>query len=764
MLVKRLSLIALSVLCLMLVGMALANPTQNYEIVRYVFGGGGDHFAQGIYSLDNTIGKSVARNYKGADTELCVGFWCQSAFEAQIPNPDFTASPRQDDVPLAVTFTDTSTYTPTQWLWHFGDGETSATQHPTHTYEIAQPYTVTLVVTNAYGSDRLTRPNYITVTCPLTDVALSSRGLLKPDTTVTFTVEPLPDNTKPPYTYTIDYDDGTTPITSTASTDPIVITYTYDTTGTYTVEIGVWNCPEVTPVTATHTITVTTAGVCLPPTDVELSARGTMNPNRPITFTTDPKPNDTSMPYTYTIDYDDGTTPLTDTTDSDPAVVTHTYATTGTYTVEVGVWNCDMTTPLTDTHTVIITCTSVTGVDLSARGTMKPDNPITFTADLAPNDATMPYTYTIDYDDGRAAGTAPLMATTSADPLALSHIYATTGTYTVEIGVWNCVNAMPITATHTVTITAAEACTSVTGVDLSARGTMKPDNPITFTADLMPDDATTPYSYTIDYDDNTTPLTATASADPLSLMHTYDMSGTYTVEVGVWNCDMTTPVTATYGVTITAVEVCTPLISVDLNATSAMQTGDPVTFTVDLLPDDATTPYSYTIDYDDSTAPLTATASADPLSLMHTYDMSGTYTVEVGVWNCDMTTPVTATYGVTITAVEVCTPLTSVDLSATGAMQMGAPVTFTADLLPDDATTPYSYTIDYDDGTAPLTATASVDPLILTHTYSTTGTYTVEIDVWNCEMTTPITATLDVDIVTDDDFYIYIPLVLKNSG
>lgn len=257
MLVKRFSLIALSVLCLVLVGVALAHPTQNYEIVRHVFGGGGDHFERGNYRLHNTLGQPVVGKVVDADTALCVGFWCQSALEAQIPNPDFTASPRRDDVPLTVTFTDTSTYTPTQWLWHFGDGETSATQHPTHTYEVAQPYTVTLVVTNAFGSDRLVRPNYITVTCPLTGVALSERGLLKPDTTVTFTVEPLPDNTNPPYTYTIDYDDGATPMTSTASTDPFVITHTYATTGTYTVEIGVWNCDLTTPITTTVDIEIT---------------------------------------------------------------------------------------------------------------------------------------------------------------------------------------------------------------------------------------------------------------------------------------------------------------------------------------------------------------------------------------------------------------------------------------------------------------------------------------------------------------------------
>jgi uncharacterized cupin superfamily protein len=521
-------------------------------------------------------------------------------------------------------------------------------------------------VTNAYGSDRLVRPNYITVTCPLTGVALSERGLLKPDTTVTFTVEPLPDNTKSPYTYTVDYDDGTTPMTSTAGTDPFVLTHTYATTGTYTVEVGVWNCPERPPVTATHTITVTTEGVCLPPLGVDLSARGTMRPDNPITFTVDPKPNDTSMPYTYTIDYDDGTASMTETTSSDPAVLTHTYASTGTYTVEVGVWNCDMTTPITTTHTITITtlevCTPITDVVLS--------------------------------------------------PSRVRQLEA-----------------------------------------LDARG-------VTFMADVMPDAATKPYTYTIDYGDASAPITSTSNSDPLTLTHAYTQGGSYTVEIGAWNCDMTTPVTDTYPIFI--VEFCTSLTDVGLSTTGTLQTGSPVTFTADLTPEDATQPYTYTIDYDDASGPITGTSSTDPITLTHTYATSGTYTVEIGVWNCDMTTPVTTTRIVTITGAEVCRPLTGVDLSARGTMQPAKPITFTADLIPNDATMPYTYTIDYDDGTAPMTATAHTDPLVITHTYNTTGTYTAEIGVRNCDLTSPITNTVEIDVAPGAGFNIYLPLVVRN--
>lgn len=72
------------------------------------------------------------------------------------PVASFTASPTSGDAPLAVTFTDTSTNTPTSWSWNFGDGDTSTSQNPTHTYDSAGVYTVSMTATNAGGFDAAT--------------------------------------------------------------------------------------------------------------------------------------------------------------------------------------------------------------------------------------------------------------------------------------------------------------------------------------------------------------------------------------------------------------------------------------------------------------------------------------------------------------------------------------------------------------------------------------------------------------------------------
>jgi PKD repeat protein len=76
-------------------------------------------------------------------------------------------SPAAGPIPLAVTFFDTSTGTPTSWAWNFGDGTVSSVKNPpVHTYAIAGSYTVTLTVTNAGGTSTITHLVQANVVCP----------------------------------------------------------------------------------------------------------------------------------------------------------------------------------------------------------------------------------------------------------------------------------------------------------------------------------------------------------------------------------------------------------------------------------------------------------------------------------------------------------------------------------------------------------------------------------------------------------------------
>ncbi len=82
------------------------------------------------------------------------------------PIAAFTGSPTSGSFPLTVNFTDQSSNGPTSWSWNFGDSGTSTAQNPSHVYNSAGSFTVTLTVTNAGGSDQEVKTNYITVTDP----------------------------------------------------------------------------------------------------------------------------------------------------------------------------------------------------------------------------------------------------------------------------------------------------------------------------------------------------------------------------------------------------------------------------------------------------------------------------------------------------------------------------------------------------------------------------------------------------------------------
>jgi len=78
------------------------------------------------------------------------------------PNTNFMAS-TTNTCSGQVSFTDISANLPTSWAWNFGDGGTSTMQNPSHTYSSTGAYTVTLVATNAFGSDTEVKTNYINV-------------------------------------------------------------------------------------------------------------------------------------------------------------------------------------------------------------------------------------------------------------------------------------------------------------------------------------------------------------------------------------------------------------------------------------------------------------------------------------------------------------------------------------------------------------------------------------------------------------------------
>lgn len=119
------------------------NPTHTYTSL-------------GAYTVSLTVSNKL-----GSDTALRTSFVLVDVIP---PVADFSATPTSGLSPLVVSFTDTSTGgVPTIWAWDFGDGGTSTLQNPSHTYTASGSYSVSLTVTNPYGTDTYTRTAYILV-------------------------------------------------------------------------------------------------------------------------------------------------------------------------------------------------------------------------------------------------------------------------------------------------------------------------------------------------------------------------------------------------------------------------------------------------------------------------------------------------------------------------------------------------------------------------------------------------------------------------
>lgn len=70
-----------------------------------------------------------------------------------------------------VYFQDYTANGPVSWLWEFGDGSTSNARNPVHTYLKNGNYMVKLTTTNAFGTNTVTKPNYIKVNKPVSPYA-----------------------------------------------------------------------------------------------------------------------------------------------------------------------------------------------------------------------------------------------------------------------------------------------------------------------------------------------------------------------------------------------------------------------------------------------------------------------------------------------------------------------------------------------------------------------------------------------------------------
>ena len=148
----------------------------------------------GIYSfyLTNDLSDNLELSSREGEVppQLVVDF----SVEQQPPQAEFVGTPLSGTAPLTVQFTNQSLFGQNAaWSWDFGDGTGSALENPSHSYDTAGVYEVSLEVTDSAGTDTETKAEYIQVDPPLTAPTLAksfepSTILAGASTTITFTL------------------------------------------------------------------------------------------------------------------------------------------------------------------------------------------------------------------------------------------------------------------------------------------------------------------------------------------------------------------------------------------------------------------------------------------------------------------------------------------------------------------------------------------------------------------------------------------------
>jgi len=140
-----------------------------------------------------------------------------------------------------------------------------------------------------------------------------------------------------------------------------------------------------------------------------------------------------------------------------------------------------------------------------------------------------------------------------------------------------------------------------------------------------------------------------ASQDETPLGIDFGVTGIYTYSVTAVNCGGAASDTFVSQVSVQC-DTCEPITAVQLTTvpTATLYTGEAVGFAVDVAPETAVSPYTFTVSIN-NTAVLTAqNSTANPFVFDYTFEEPGEYVVTVDAWNCDPASSVSSSLNVGI--------------------------------------------------------------------------------------------------------------------
>lgn len=307
------------------------------------------------------------------------------------PDADFFSADTITCTGRAINFTNTSVGTNLQYAWSFGDGNTSGSSNPIHSYGAIGTYPIQLIVTDQYGcKDSLYRNNYISISYPKARFTISDSVSSCPPLLVNFAHQ------SSDYTSLVwDFGDGTISTLDSPS-------HFYTTAGIYY-----------------PTLTVRGPGGC---TDVATKRIEIKGPSGSFTYTplSGCKPLTVNFVgtaknnVTYTWDFSDGTIIVT--ADS---IISHTYTNAGEFLPKLILTDAGgCSVPITGTEVVKVN--GITSGFTMATAAFCDNGTVQFTNTTVSNDFITGYEW--NFGDGKTS--------TTQHP---SHHYTAPGVYSVSL-------------------------------------------------------------------------------------------------------------------------------------------------------------------------------------------------------------------------------------------------------------------------------------------------------------------------------------------
>ena len=356
----------------------------------------------------------VAYGTNTASLQVETSSGCKSVLSSKqiavSPNPFATFSFTGACLPSGTTqFTDQSSIVTgniSQWLWDFGDGNTSTQQSPVYNYTSTGPFNVNLTVTSANGcsddSIRVMNKVYAQPTAAFSAPAEVCYG-----TTINFTDQSSAPNSSVAQ-WLWNFGDGTTSTQQNPSK-------TYTAANTYTVSLTIVSAANCSSTTMTKTVIVDP----LPDANFTISSPNCTNQN--ITFTDASVANSGNI-VKWTWDFGDGNNSVLNSN----ASITHSYSSVNKYNATLKV-----ETDKGCTGTLFMKAIDISPlpqVDFVLPESCLNDPYSSFTDNSSIEDGTQNlFTHKWDFGDPNANGANPNTSSLK-DP---QHKYTATGSYSV---------------------------------------------------------------------------------------------------------------------------------------------------------------------------------------------------------------------------------------------------------------------------------------------------------------------------------------------